>query len=149
MTIRDMVRAYVLADGTVSTLLGTRLYPDMLPQKVTYPAGVIQSIDVIRPPSLRTVAGLARTRIQIDVYAQPVPPKGSRVIADECGTAIRRRLDGFNGLLDDSSSSPGTAVRAWVMFDVEMSQAEADIGGGLSRHSADYFVHYQTSHGVY
>lgn len=144
-----MVRAYVLDDGTVATLLGSRLYPDMLPQKVTYPAGVILSVDIVRPPSLNKVASLARARIQIDVYAQPVPPKGSRVIADECGTAIRRRLDGFTGSFDDASTSPPSPVRAWVTFDSETAVAEPDLSGGLSRYSADYFVQYQTSQGAY
>lgn len=150
MTIRDLVRAYVLADTTVGNLLGTRMYPDMLPQKVTYPAAVIQAVDVVRSPSLRSVAGLARARIQIDVYAAPVSPsRGSRVVADEAGNAIRRRLDGFDGSLDDTSTSPATPVRAWVTFDLETEGAEPEISGGLSRHTADYVVQFQTANGVY
>lgn len=149
MTIRDLVRAYVLADADVTALLGTRLYPDMLPQKVTYPAGVIQAIDIVRPNTLRNVATLARARIQIDVYAQPADGESSRTVADNCGTAIRQRLDGFAGEWTDASVSPDVAVKAWVTFDLETEGAEPDIHGGLSRHTADFLVQYQTQSGSY
>lgn len=149
MTIRDMVRDYVMADGAVSSSGLTRLYPDQLPEKVTYPAGIILSVDIVRPPSLRTVAGLARARIQIDVYANPGNGQSSRTRADHIGSAIRRRLDGFDGSLQDSTSSPPIPVRAWVTFDLETENAEPEIGGGLSRHTADYVVQYQTHAGVY
>jgi hypothetical protein len=151
MTIRDMVRDYVLADGTVAASLGTRLYPDMLPEKVTFPAGVILAVDILRPNTLRTVASLGRARVQIDIYAQPQtnPPRGSRSVADDLGNAIRRRLDGFSGALEDTSTSPASPVRAWVTFDLETEGAEPEIHGGLSRHTADYLVEFQTAGGYY
>lgn len=149
MTIRDLITAYVLADGTVGALISTRLYPDMLPEKVTYPAAVIQAIDIVRPNSLRGAATLARARIQVDVYAQPASGVGSRALADQVGTAIRRRLDGFAGSLMDASSSPANPVQAWITFDLETEGAAPEIHGGLSRHTADYIVEYQTQGGFY
>jgi hypothetical protein len=154
VTIRDLVAAYVLDDMVVAGLLGTRLYPNMLPQKVTYPAGVIQAIDIVRPNALRSVATLARARVQMDVYCDPntaasLGSSGSRAIADACGAAIRRRLDGFVGTFSDTSSSPATPVNAWVTFDLETEGAEPEIHGGLSRHTADYIVEYATSGGSY
>ena len=149
MTIRDIVRDYVLDDGTVAGLLGTRLYPDMLPQKVTYPAAVILNVDTLREPSLRTVAGLATARLQIDVYAAPVSGASSRMLADQCGAAIRQRLEGFDGTMPDHSTSPATDVRVWIVFDQERSGVEVEIHGGLSRHSADYLVDFQTQDGFY
>lgn len=148
MTIRDLVKAYVLGDATVMSLISDRLYPDMLPQKVTYPAGVILAVDVVRPNSLRTVAGLARARIQIDVYAAP-SAVSSRGSADACGAAIRQRLDGFDGSFYDTTTSPATPVRAWVLFDSETEGVDPEIHGGLSRHSADYLVQFQTAGGTY
>lgn len=149
MTIRDLARAYVLADATVANLLGTRLYPDMLPQKVTYPAGVITAVDIVRPNPLRGVASLAKARVQIDIYAQPSDGQSSRAIADQAGTAIRQCLDGFAGEWTDASVSPDVSVKAWVTFDLETENAEPEISGGLSRHTADYFVQYQTHTGGY
>lgn len=152
MTIRDLVRDYVLADATVTSLLGTKLYPDMLPQKQAQwgtIAGVIQSVDITRPNTLRAAATLAQARIQIDVYAAPVPPDGSRGRADAAGGAIRRRLDGFAGTLTDLSVSPSVNVQVWIRFDLETENAEPDLHGGLSRHTADYLVQFQTSTGTY
>lgn len=149
MTIRDLITAYVLDDGAVGSLLSTRLYPDMLPSKVAYPAGVIQAIDIVRPNTLRGVATLAKARIQVDVYAQPGDGIGSRALADQVGTAIRQRLDGFAGSLMDESSSPGTPVQAWITFDLETEGAAPEIHGGLSRHTADYIVEFQTHQGAY
>lgn len=154
MTIRDLVTMYVLADGTVSAWLGTRLFPDMLRQKETYPAGVIQAVDIVRPNTLRGVATLARARIQVDVYcdtngAAAAGFTGSRAAADAIGGAIRRRLDGFAGTFSDSTSSPASTVQAWITFDLETEGAEPEIHGGLSRHTSDYLVHYATQQGVY
>ncbi len=154
MTIRDLVGDYVLADGTVQNFIATRLYPKQLPAKVTFPAAVIQSIDIVRPNTLRGVATLAKARIQIDVYcngngAAAMQLSSSTAAVDLVGAAIRRRLDGFSGTFDDTSTSPATPVRAWVTFDLETETDEADLHGGLSRHTADYFVEYNTAAGVY
>jgi hypothetical protein len=160
MTIRDMVRNYVLGDNAVTTLIDQRLKPDMLPQKTAYPAGVIRLIDTIRNPSLRTVAGLARARIQIDFYcdgngAASKGFLGSRECADALGSLLRQRLDGFgwaagaDQFLYDTSSSPASPVRAWIRIDPEMESPEPELGGGLSRYSADFIVDYQTHHGRY
>lgn len=154
MTIRDLITAYVLADGTVQGWLGSRLFPDQLRQSETYPAGVIQMIDIVRPNSLRGVATLAKARIQIDVYcngngAVTSGFLASRAAADAVGTAIRRRLDGFDGSLMDTSTSPANPVRVWITFDLETEGAAPEIHGGLSRHTADYIVEYQTQGGVY
>lgn len=154
MTIRDLITDYVLQDGTIAGWLGTRLVPDQLRQKETYPAATILSVDIVRPNTLRGVATLARARIQIDVYCNANGAvahdfAGSRAMVDAIGAAIRRRLDGFNGTLSDPSSSPATIVHAWITFDLETEGVESEIGGGLSRHTADYIVQYQTVQGTY
>lgn len=149
MTIRDLVTAYLLADGAVMTVIGTRLVPDMLPEKINYPAGVIQAVDIIRPNPLRGVASLATARIQVDIYAAPASGVSSRALADQGGAAVRRRLDGFDGTFMDETTSPATPVRAWITFEQERTLAEPEIHGGLSRHSADYLVQFQTQGGLY
>ena len=149
MTIRDLIRDYVLADATVTSLIGTRMYPDQLPAKVTFPAAVILSVDIVRPNPLRSVATLASARMQVDVYAQPTSGLSSRALADAAGTAIRQRIDGQALMLSDTSVSPAVDVTAWVRFDLETENAEPDLHGGLSRHTADYLIHYQTQSGAY
>ena len=150
MTIRDLVTAFVLADGTVASLIGTRLYPDTVPQKVVYPAVKIQVIDVQRPGTLRNQASLATARIQFDVYAGPTTG-GSRAKADVVGSAIRRRIltDGLFCTLTDTTTSPATSILAWMSHADEREGPFEDIDGGLSEHTADYFVQYQTQGGAY
>lgn len=150
MTIRDLVTAFVLADGTVSSLIGTRLYPDVLPSKVTYPAVKIQMIDVQRPGSLRNQASIATARLQFDVYAGPTAG-GSRGKADTVAAAIRRRMldDGLFCTLTDTTTSPSTAIWAWMSHADEREGPFEDIHGGLSEYSVDYFVQYQTHAGAY
>ncbi len=149
MTIRDLVRAYLLADSTVTALISTRIFANVLPQKVTYPAVSIQVIDIVRPATLRAVGSLATARIQLDAYVAPTSGVSSRSMADEIGAALRRRLDGFSGSFSDDSVSPAADVNAWITFETENESVVEEIAGGLSRHSADYFVQYQTSGGTY
>lgn len=144
MTIRDLVRDYILADATVAGLVGDRLWPNQLPQKVTYPAGVITQVDVVRDNTLRAVASLADARIQVDWYVAPTVG-GSRKIADDIGAATRRRLDGFAGTMTAGSDTLGV----WIVFDGEVAVPSEDIAGGLERHTAEYKVQYQTAGGVY
>ncbi len=149
MTIRDLVGAYVLADPTVAGYIGTRLRPDMLPQKIAYPAAVIKKISIVRPGHLRGVASLATMRVQFDLYAAPVSGASSRGTVDAIGTALRLRLDGFVGTLTDTGTSPATPVRVSIAIEPESDGVEPDIDGGLWTLSVDYLVQYQTHGGLY
>jgi hypothetical protein len=152
MTIRDVVAAFVLADPTVASLIGTRLRPDWLPEKITYPAVVIKKIDIVRPAHLRGVASLATMRVQFDVYAAPASGISSRGTADAVGNAIRHRLDGLNPTIDtltDASTSPPTDIWAWIEIAPESDGVEPEIQGGLSTLVVDYLVKYQTHGGLY
>lgn len=153
MTIRDLVRGYLLADGVIDGYLNGRIKSE-LGEKADYPAARIQAIDITRPNTLRGVATLARARIQLDVFcnASAAAASGfasSRSAVDTIGAAIRRRLDGFVGQFSDTTSSPATPVQAAVTFDLETEGVEQDIHGGLSRHTADYMVQYTTNGGAY
>jgi len=55
-------------DAGVSALVGTRIYPLLLPQNPTYPAITYQRIST-RPVMTRTGNGLDFVRMQIDCYA--------------------------------------------------------------------------------
>lgn len=149
MTIRDLIRAYVLADATVASLLGTRLYPDLLPEKVTYPAGKLFVVDIVRPGQLHGPASRAVARIQIDVWAAPTSGPGARGTADAIGAAIRQRLAAQNVTLLDDSVSPALPVFAQIGEPEEREGVDPEINGGLSDWSADFLVSYQTHAGVY
>ncbi len=63
------VRAHLVADPTVSALVGTRVYPLVLPQGVAYPAIRYQRIDTPRTYSKAGYEGDSRPRLQIDCWA--------------------------------------------------------------------------------
>ncbi len=150
MTIAGLVRQFVLADVGVASLIGTRIYPDDLPQKVpAYPAVKLQTVDANRISVLKGKASSARVRLQFDVFAAPTAG-GSREAADAVGTAIRMRLEAFVGYLTDGTISPPVDVYVQVVEGPNERGGTADeINGGLSEYGADYLVEYETHGGAY
>ena len=59
MTIDRALREYVLADATVSNLIGDRWYPVKLPQRTAFPAVTYLRIDTPRVSSHQGPSGLA------------------------------------------------------------------------------------------
>lgn len=69
MNLESALRAQLLADATVSGLIGTRLYPVVLPEGVQLPAVTYQRVS--RTPA-RDLGGVAYTqsRIQVDCWGR-------------------------------------------------------------------------------
>lgn len=72
MTVLEAIRARLVADATVQSLVENRIYPQVIPQGSLMPAVVLSVIDE-RPinsltgdPSTR----LKRARLQVDCYAE-------------------------------------------------------------------------------
>lgn len=93
MTIETELRAYTLAGAEVAALVGTRMYPQHLPQNPTLPALVYQRIDTRRLHDMDGPDQLPRPRIQIAAWAS------SAATAWETVDAVRRRLDGYRGAM--------------------------------------------------
>ena len=93
MTIETEVRAYVIAGTTVAGLIGTRMYPNKLPQGVTLPAVRYQLIAQTRLRNLGGGAGRATPVLQIDCFAD------GYVAAKALAAAVRARIGDFNGIL--------------------------------------------------
>jgi hypothetical protein len=141
-SIGELLQRYLADDATIADLVGTRIYPVRLPQKVTFPAVSYQRISGVRIGHLHGVASAADPRYQIDAWAQ------TQSAALELGAALRRRLEGFTGTWDDGAGSPSLEVFVQVRFEDEHDFVEPDIHGGLFRHSADYFVSHGTVAGI-
>ncbi len=141
MTIGAALRAHLLADASIAALVVARIYPLRLPQKALMPAIVLTRISGLRFGHLRGAGSLARPRYQVDSWAQ------THDGATTLGSLCRQRLDGFTGTWTDDES-PATAVQVAVHFETEMDLFEADINGGVCRHSADYFLFHQTAGGA-
>lgn len=89
--IESALRALVLADSAVSALIGTRLYPQKLPQDPTYPAATYQRIDGPRLYDHGGATGLAEGRFQFDVWATTY--SSAKAVA----AAVRAALSGYSG----------------------------------------------------
>lgn len=140
-SVGNLLRDFVLADPTVAGLVGTRMWPVRLPQKPTLPALVYQRISGVRIENLRGPASAAEPRYQIDAWAVTVAG------AQELGAAVRRRLEAYVGQWT-SNGSPVVTVGVAVRIVNEWESFEEDINGGLSRHSADYFIFHSTNDGA-
>jgi hypothetical protein len=93
MTLETELRAYTLADATVAGLVGTRMYPQKLPQNPTLPALVYQRIDTRREHAHDGPDQLPRPRMQIAAWAS------SSATAWDVVNAVRERLDGYRGAM--------------------------------------------------
>jgi hypothetical protein len=87
----------------VSAFVGTRIYPSILPQDVTYPAiayrlAGYEGVERLEP---RGVSGLARHRIRTFATVQGI---GNYETAKELQDAIRLCLSGFQGTCIDGAS---------------------------------------------
>ena len=84
-------------DPTIGALAADRFYPEELPQKPKYPAGVYQVITGDSRMSMDGPSGLALTRFQFSLYAETVD---KRVALKK---AVMARFNGYKGTfkLDD------------------------------------------------
>ena len=83
------VRAILAADGTVSGLVSSRIYPMKLPQGPTMPAITYSRVSGPRVQELSGPSGLAFPRVQVDSWASTYA--GVKALAD----AVRKALDGY------------------------------------------------------
>ena len=104
-TLEVGLRAFLLQQAGIATLVGARVYPDILPQAPTYPA-----ITLLRIASTRTfvhagASTLARVRFQIDCWGRTYSQ------AHDLGDTIRRSMNGYRGSFQ-GTEVPGAFLRA-------------------------------------
>ena len=87
------VRAILAADGTVSGLVSSRIYPMKLPQGPTMPAITYSRVSGPRVETITGPSGLAHPRVQVDSWASTYA--GVKALA----TAVRKALDGYRGTI--------------------------------------------------
>jgi len=104
MNAEGAIRAAILASAPVAAMVGTRVYPMMLPQAPTFPAIVYQRISTV-PDMLVEGPGFAPIRMQLSMWATTFD--GARTLADAVVTALHGyhggelRLSRLINLLDD------------------------------------------------
>ena len=78
----------------VTDLVGTRIYPNLLPQSPTYPALTYQQVSGPRIESLQGHSGLAHPRFEFNAFAE------TYIEARDIIEQVRLALEGFSGTVD-------------------------------------------------
>lgn len=104
--------------NAVAAIVGSRVYPDVLPQGVTYPAIRVQRISTPRAQyrALDGRAGYASPRMQIDCWS--LSRSGALALAQ----AVYAMLEGYH-----AAAVAGLRIDA-ISTDDEGGDAEVDIG---------------------
>ena len=90
--IEKAIRARLLADGTVSGLVKTRVYTGTMPQRPTFPLITLTKVDKVSALTLDRAVGPNQVRVQVDCW-------------DDSVDGVRDLAEAVNG--NDSQSSPG------------------------------------------
>jgi hypothetical protein len=121
--------SYLQNNSSISAIVGSRIYPQRLPQNVTYPAISFNQVSATRAFSLSGATGRSRRRITINCWAT------SEAGADAIATAVRRAISGWSGgwMRDSFVGS--------ILLDNEYDFFEEDAGTvGVYRIAQDYIV---------
>lgn len=90
-TIEANIRTLLIADGTISGLIGSRFYSVENPQDPTYPLINLERLSGVRQYSMDGQTGPTPGRFEINCYSDTL--NGARVL----GEAVRSKLSGFAG----------------------------------------------------
>lgn len=90
--------AVLEANVGVSALVGARIYPMILPQRVTLPAIRYQVISTIPQPTHNGASGLRQYRIQLSVHAATY--SAAQAVAE----ALHAALDGKKAIFGSGTS---------------------------------------------
>jgi len=68
MNISGPIKTLIDGDTTANAIFAGRIYPDILPDKSTYPAAVVNIVNTLPTNSKTNASGLDFVLIQVDVY---------------------------------------------------------------------------------
>lgn len=135
--IRAALRTYLLADGTVSSLVGgSRVYPGVLPQGVVAASVVYNLISEETDYHAQGASGLAWMRIQLDAWAQ------TQDVAVQLANAVKDRISGFQGAILFGSNSPQQTANVQAIYS-DSARDDYDATAKMYRRSRDYIVWYE------
>lgn len=91
MSIKPALWSMITTNPAVSALIGTRLYPDSIPQDAPLPAVAYQTVSTSRGYTQDGPDGIAEPRIQFTVDAP------TRAQAEDVAAALKNLLSGYRG----------------------------------------------------
>lgn len=129
--IGKAIRALLVADATVTGLVGQRIYPLIAPQPPTRPFVVYTVTGGDRWHSDEGGSGLASPRVQVNAYAETYAG------AHEIAAAIRDALDGYAGTASD------VVIQTLMLDQPPTDFYENEVQPPLYRVFQEYFVTYR------
>ena len=135
MSVQTALVAIKTADSTLNTLIGTRFYPDVLPQTKAFPAVRFQIISRTRGYTFGLVAQLNRPRVQMDGYA------ASSIDRTTLASAMRGAFMGYR----NSSAIGGETIQGIRLDDEEESIEMLDTGTEAYRVRMDFICDFEES----
>lgn len=108
MSLESQIITRLNAFPAVASLLGTRIYPLILPQNPTLPAAQFNVVDATPRENLFAKAGLYRYEIQIDIFTNTY----AEVVTGE--NVVRLALQGYDNL---GSGGDIQAIHHLMSFD--------------------------------
>lgn len=131
------VYQYLSGKASITDLVGDRLYRDHLPQPYDWSVGPAISLFTVSQTfdaGLDGSSGIARARVQIDVWA------ASGKVAARVTEAIRLAMQGYRGVLSNGVQTISTQLDQVMSF-IERSEDGSD---QWNHHRAsDYMVRYR------
>lgn len=96
MTIEEAVYTKTIGDATLAGLVGTRVYPLLVPQDAAMPAIAYQKVSSFKHQAHDGSSHLARSRIQFTVEADDY------ATAKSVATALKECWDSYAGYVGDT-----------------------------------------------
>lgn len=132
MSLETGIYKLLSANSAVAALVGTRIYPVIVPEGATFPAVVYQRIDTARNANtFDNSAELPVARMQITCWAENFADVVSLQVA------VQNVLAGFHGLADD------TTVQACLVSDMRDTWEYEISTVGLFRRDVDFEIAYE------
>lgn len=133
-TIVKGLQTFLEAQSTITSVVGTRIYPQHLPRNSSYPCLTHQLVSRTYGHHLSGVTGLSTARVQVDCWGEKLSD------VETLAEAVRVALDGYFGTIGD-------VTVAFVQLDNEQDLSEApqdESEQWLYRRTQDYLI----KHGV-
>lgn len=114
MSLETGLKSALTADATVNGLVSGRIYPEIMPHDVTYPAISYQRISTVRNQFLTGIDGFTQVRIQVDCWDSSY--SGVKTLA----SAVKGALDGVRAL------GSTTVYHCFMETQQDLSQIDGD-----------------------
>jgi len=87
------VRTFILTDSTILAAVGSRIYPDYIPEGTTYPAVRLSMVSNRAEPHMTNVSACSTMLMQVDIVSD------TRLEANSIAETTRMHMSGYRGAM--------------------------------------------------